>query len=91
MIVNPIGQELPLRAANPIPSVAVLNSQRLVKPSFSLENAHKALQDMGRSLFLRISKRYVSGFHITPCFFDRKGSRIQNPVPQASISIIKGK
>jgi hypothetical protein len=77
VIVNPVGQELPLGAADPISSVTVLDSQCLVKPSFFLKNADKLLQDIRRLLFLRISERYVSGFHNTPCFFDRKGSRIQ--------------
>jgi hypothetical protein len=77
VIVYPIRQKLALGAANPIFSVKVLDSQRLVKPSFSLENADKPLQDIRRSLFLRISKRYVSGFHISLCFFGMKRSRLQ--------------
>jgi hypothetical protein len=77
VIVNPVGQELHLGAADPISSVTVLDSQCLVKPSFFLKNADKLLQDIRRLILIRIYERYVTGFHNTPCFFDRKGSGIQ--------------
>jgi len=55
MIVYPIGKELLLAAGNPISFITVLDSERLVKPSFALENTDKLLQDIQRLLFLRIS------------------------------------
>jgi len=72
VIVNPIGQELAVGAANPISSVAVLDSYRLVEPPFAFENADKLLKDIRRSLFLRIDSRYLSGFHLAPFFLGLK-------------------
>jgi len=66
VVVYLIGKEFPLATENPISSATVLDSERLVEPSFAHENVNKPLQDFRWFFFYRISRRSVSRFHDAP-------------------------